>query len=402
MKENVQNNRILIIDDNEAIHQDLLKVLGSRNGNKVNVNEEETAIFGSASRALERQFEIDSAYQGQEGLEKVRQALQRDMPYAIAFVDMRMPPGWDGIETVQRIWQEDPNIQIAICTAYSDYSWRDIIEKLGETDRFLILKKPFDTMEARQMAGSLTRKWGLLNNLEHLVKEQTREVVEGRDLTVFALAKLAESRDPETGEHLERMRDYSQILAEQLAKQGPYKNQITEQFLTDLYRSSPLHDIGKVGIPDTILLKPGQLSTDEFEVMRRHTLIGEEAIKAIVEHSGSGSFLAMSVKITRSHHERFDGSGYPDGLVGQDIPLPARIVALADVFDAITSVRVYKSASDPVVARSMIENQVGKHFDPVIVEAFNACWDDFIEVGGFINNSKLELAECVLSSDVRR
>jgi len=198
------------------------------------------------------------------------------------------------------------------------------------------------------------------------------------------------------------MRTYSQILAEHIEKKGPYQKQITEQFLKNLYRSSPLHDIGKVGIPDTILLKPGQLSDDEFEVMKRHTLIGEEAIKAIAKHGKSGGFLTMAVKISRSHHERFDGSGYPDGLSGQNIPLSARIVALADVFDAITSARVYKSASEPVVARSMIENETGKHFDPAVVDAFYACWDDFLKVANFANDCRSELVECTVSDDVRR
>jgi len=244
------------------------------------------------------------------------------------------------------------------------------------------------------MACSLAQKWDLLSNLEHLVKERTEDIVSTRDLTVFALAKLAESRDPETGYHLERMRDYSQILAKYLSKEGPYQEQITEKFLKNLYRSSPLHDIGKIGIPDTILLKPDQLSTDEFEIMKRHTLIGEKAIKAIAEHGRSGDFLTMAVKITRSHHERFNGSGYPDGLIGANIPLSARIVALADVFDAITSVRVYKSASEPVVAKSMIENETGKHFDPVVVEAFCACWDDFLKVANLGNNCGSGLVEC--------
>ncbi len=384
-----KNRRILAIDDNEAIHEDYRAILG-RSVHDINVDEEEAAIFGTAIGSSEQEvFEVDSAFQGQEGMEKVRQALKEGRPYAMAFVDIRMPPGWDGVETVERIWQVYPELQVVICTAHSDYTWKDIINKFGKTDQMLILKKPFDITEVYQMAVSLTQKWNLLNNLEQIVKQRTEQIIETRDITVFALAKLAESRDPETGEHLERLRSYTHILAKQLVKEGPYTEKIDEEFLENLYRSSPLHDIGKVGIPDAILLKPGQLNKSEFKSMTKHTLIGEEALKMAAEQSQSGSFLDMGAKIARSHHERFEGSGYPDGLKGQDIPLAARIVALADVFDAITSVRVYKPALTPEAARSMIENEIGKHFDPVIVEASRVCWDDFLRVGDLVEKCRL-------------
>jgi putative two-component system response regulator len=388
---NKTNRRILVIDDHEAIHADYRAILGAADIHPINVDEEEAALFGAALNSPKQAyFELDSAFQGREGLEKVQQSLQAGRPYAMAFVDVRMPPGWDGVETVQRIWQVDPQLQVVICTAHSDYSWREMIRKLGKTDQMLILKKPFDNIEVHQMASSLTQKWDLLNNLEQMVKRRIKQIAETRDITVFALAKLAESRDPETGEHLERLRYYSQILAEKLANEGLYADEINEQFLKNLYRSSPLHDIGKVGIPDAVLLKPGRLNADEFKIMEKHTLIGEEAIKMAARQSNSGGFLNMGAKIARSHHERFDGSGYPDGLSGKDIPLPARIVALADVFDAITSARVYKSATQPEVAKSMIINEAGKHFDPVVVETFCVCWDNFLNAGGFVDNSKPE------------
>jgi putative two-component system response regulator len=203
------------------------------------------------------------------------------------------------------------------------------------------------------------------------------ELVATRDAAVFALAALAESRDPETGEHLERLRCYSQLLAEELSRTGPYRHQIDRAFLEDLYRSSPLHDIGKVGIPDAILRKPGKLTPDEFEIMKRHTTIGAEALARASHEAGCAGFLEMAVEIARYHHERFDGRGYPAGLSGRDIPLPARIVALADVYDALTSPRVYKEAFAPELARSMIEEQCGRHFDPVVVEAFRASWHQF-------------------------
>jgi PAS domain S-box-containing protein len=238
--------------------------------------------------------------------------------------------------------------------------------------------------------------------LEQMVQQRTAEIIGIRDVTVFALAKLAESRDPETGEHLERLRAYSQILAEILREEGPYTNEIDEQFLEDLFRSSPLHDIGKIGIPDTILLKPGRLSVGEFEIMKRHTVIGAETLGCSATQNKSGSFLIMAAEVARSHHERFDGSGYPSGLSGQHISLAARIVALADVYDAITSSRVYKSAFEPRVAKNMVEKEKGKHFDPAVVDAFRAGWEDFVNVQGLIDNHKPELVKSAASNDARR
>ncbi|MFB0525042.1 MAG: HD-GYP domain-containing protein, partial [Phycisphaerae bacterium] len=172
--------------------------------------------------------------------------------------------------------------------------------------------------------------------------------------------------------------------------------------LEDLYRSSPLHDIGKIGIPDAILLKPGQLSVSEFEIMKRHTTIGAETLERSATRNKSGSFLIMAAEIARSHHERFDGSGYPAGLSGQHISLTGRIVALADVYDAITSSRVYKSAFEPEVAKNMIVKEEGKHFDPAVVDAFRAGWDDFVNVRGLVDSHKPDLVESTASGDARR
>ena len=192
------------------------------------------------------------------------------------------------------------------------------------------------------------------------------------------MAKVAESRDQETGGHVLRMREYSQILAEQLHSHGPYADQIDRQFLDDLYRSSPLHDIGKVGIRDEILLKPGKLTPQEFVLMRQHTTIGANILDQAVMGARGGGFLTMAALIARFHHERFDGTGYPAGLRGRTIPLPARIVALADVYDALTSARPYKRAFSPQQSRAMIAAESGRHFDPVIVEAFENSFPRFL------------------------
>lgn len=176
-----KNRRILLIDDSESIHEDFRAILGNNKADTTTLNEAKTAIFGETPNPSEQiNFEIDSALQGQEGLQKVRQSLQENRPYAMAFVDIRMPPGWDGIKTIKRIWQEYPELQVVICTAYSDYKWNDIVAKLGQSERLVILKKPFDSVEVYQLASALTEKWNLarkaslkMEQLEQLVREQT-------------------------------------------------------------------------------------------------------------------------------------------------------------------------------------------------------------------------------------
>lgn len=380
--EDQYNRRILVIDDNEAIHEDFKMILAEEDHDTASLDQAKAAIFGDdvVVKAPKVSFTVDFAFQGHQGLEMIEKAQKQGDPYIMAFVDGRMPPGWDGIETIQRIWEKYPKLQIIFCTAYSDYSWEEVVRKLGHTDRLYILKKPFDNIEVRQIACSLNEKWMLLNNLDQIVEKRTEEIEEVRDITVFALARLAESRDPETGQHLERIRAYSQMLADQLRKDSAYSSQIDDKFMEDLYRSSPLHDIGKVGIPDCILLKPDGLTDDEFEIMKQHSVIGAESLEETTKITSSGSFLKMAADIARYHHERFNGTGYPEGLAGTDIPLSARIVALADVYDALTSIRVYKPAFNPEIANAMIIEEKGEHFDPVIVDAYIARRFDFLNV----------------------
>lgn len=384
------NRRILAIDDNPAIHEDYRKVLAASHAED-DLSDMESLLFGEGetSRSCQRDsgFEIDSAFQGREGFELVKQALAENRPYATAFIDVRMPPGWDGIETAQRIWEIAPGLPVVLCTAYSDHSWTEISEKLNRTDQLLILKKPFDNIELRQMAASQTEKWrlGKLANirceeLEALVQERTRDFLTTRDMMFYTLARLAESRDAETGAHLDRMQQYTKALATWLRDNGPYRDQIDDQFVEDIFSSSVLHDMGKVATPDKILLKPGPLTPDEFEVMKQHATIGADALDEAASLADCCRFLKMSAEIARYHHEKFNGEGYPCGLSGTDIPLSARIVAVADVYDALTSDRVYRPAIDALDAKEMINEESGRHFDPAIVEAFNACWNQIIQI----------------------
>jgi len=354
--------RILIVDDDQLNREILHEILGE-------------------------EYELATAATGEEGLSRMK-----DFDPDLVLLDIMMP-GIDGYEVCRKI-KSTPQGELTLVALVSGRA--STKERLGGykvgADDYIV--KPFDHNELVARVNILFRLRGALTELaganaeiqaysaklERLVQERTAEIVETRDVTVFALAKLAESRDPETGEHLERMRSYSQILAEELAETGPYTGKIDETFLTDLHMSSPLHDVGKVGIPDVILLKPGRLSATEFEIMQRHTLIGADALREAAGHTKSGGFLNMAAEIAGAHHERFDGSGYPKALSGTDVPLAARIVALADVYDALTSVRVYKSAFGPEVARSMIEDEAGKHFDPAIVDAFRERFGDFLEI----------------------
>src|ERR1017187_5299042 len=177
-----KNHRILVIDDNHAIHADFRKILGRSQDQSRNLGVMEQALFGEAesSRAVVPVFEIDSAYQGREGFDLIEKSLKENHPYAMAFVDVRMPPGWDGVETTAKIWEKYSELQVVICTAYSDYSWENMLNKLGYSDRLVILKKPFDNIEVMQLAISMTEKWRLyqqakfrLEDLERMVRERT-------------------------------------------------------------------------------------------------------------------------------------------------------------------------------------------------------------------------------------
>ena len=214
-------------------------------------------------------------------------------------------------------------------------------------------------------------------DLELLVRKRTESILRHRDAIIFGLARLADSRDNQTGEHLERIRSYSAVLVRQLARSDP---SMDASFVDELPLASTLHDIGKVGIPDAILLKPGPLTTEERSVMEQHATIGGECLAAIQERLGEDNFIETARQIALAHHERWDGHGYPAGIRGEQIPLPARVVALADTYDALTSRRVYKFALDHATARRAIVMESGGQFDPLVVEAFLASENEMRQI----------------------
>ena len=201
-----------------------------------------------------------------------------------------------------------------------------------------------------------------------------------RDVAIVSLSALAESRDNETGAHILRTQEYVRALANQLKHRNSFREYLTQERIELLYKSAPLHDIGKVGIPDAILLKPGKLTDAEFEIMKTHAVIGAEALATAEKQMGSSSFLTLAREIALSHHEKWDGSGYPSGLIGDDIPLSGRLMALADVYDALISARVYKPAFSHEKAKGIILQGKGTHFDPQIVEAFLECENEFMQI----------------------
>jgi len=212
---------------------------------------------------------------------------------------------------------------------------------------------------------------------ENLECEIQRQLVSGlarRDAMIYGLARLADYRDTDTGQHLERIGRFATLLAHEIR---PSHDEIDDPWIERLALASSLHDIGKVGIPDSILLKPGKLNDDERAVMERHTIIGADTLISIRDRIGSDAFIDMAIDIALAHHERWDGTGYPFGISGQEIPLSARLVALADVYDALTSPRVYKPAMSHGRAAEIIREGRGTHFDPRVVDAFDAVEDAF-------------------------
>ncbi len=273
-------------------------------------------------------------------------------------------PSMSGLELCRQIRSSCAinYVYVILLTARSQAS--DSIEGMSAgADDFIV--KPFQPSELTLRVRAGERLLGL----------------ETRDLLIFALAKLAESRDTDTGAHLERVRTYSRVIAEHLAKLPKYREAVNADFVRLIYLTSPLHDIGKVAVPDTVLLKPGALTLEEFEVMKSHTTHGAETLDAALNEFPVARYLRMARDIAASHHEWYDGSGYPLGLAGDKIPMCGRIVALADVYDALTSRRVYKDAYSHEKARAILMQARNTHFDPDVADAFLANEKKFVTIG---------------------
>lgn len=363
-----------------------------KNGLRVLLVDDSPLNLQILRKVLQPYYELDEATSGEAALAKAR-----EFSPDLVLLDIMMP-GLSGYEVCERIKKGPCGTftQVILVSGKASSSERlkgyqaladDYIVKPFEHDELLSkVRVHFRLREAQSQlwqANSLIQQAN--DQLEQLVSKRTQEVIAAQDVAVFALAELAETRDPDTGAHLHRMRAYAQRLAEDLALHSCYAQDIDAAFLDDLYRSSPLHDIGKVGVPDAILQKPGKLTESEFQIMKQHVAIGAVTLEHAAAHRGAGRFLVMAAEIARYHHERFDGKGYLLGLQGQEIPLSARIVAVADVFDALTTVRVYKPEIPAEEARAMIVSEAGTHFDPVVVQAFERCFEDLQTIRTSLN-----------------
>lgn len=228
------------------------------------------------------------------------------------------------------------------------------------------------------------------------LERRTTELHLSHDLTIVALGTIAKTRDNETGKHIQRTKSYVQVIADRLAPLQRYRDTVTHEQWTQIWKSAPLHDIGKVGIPDHILLKPGKLTTEEFQVMKQHPVIGRDALRMAGKGIGlEFSFLSVAKDIAYGHHERWDGTGYPEGIKGEAIPLAARMMTIADVYDAMISKRVYKPALPHATAIEAIRDGRGGHFDPSLVDCFLEDADEFHCIASRFRDEKDETEDVV-------
>jgi putative two-component system response regulator len=249
------------------------------------------------------------------------------------------------------------------------------------------ISKPFQVAEVLARVDTHVRLRRLQQQIEldnrhlhELVEAQVRRIADAHLATIFAIARLAEARDDETGQHLERMQTFCQLLAAGLSRCTSWKNTIDHNWIDDLFHASPLHDIGKVAIPDAVLLKPGKLTAEEFGIMKTHTTHGAHTLRAVHQRFPDNNLIAMGIEAALSHHERWDGTGYPDGLNGEKIPLSARILAVADCYDALRSKRCYKAAVPHDETCAIILEGAGTQFDPAVTAVFRDLSETFRDV----------------------
>ena len=323
---------------------------------------------------------IFNACDGIEGME-----ILKKQEIDIIILDLNMPR-MDGFE-VLKVLRDDPvysKIATLILTNYDESDNEIKGLALGAVD---YIRKPLNIESLRkriEVHANIREEQKKIedNNrmLEGIVRERTEELVLTRDTTIHALIGLLEIRNIESSNHTKRTQLMLRTLCDHLRTKSEYREILTEEYVDELYNTAPLHDIGKVGIPDGILLKPGKLDPDEFIVMKKHTSYGVEALSYGLDSKKMPSFIKTAIEMAGTHHERYDGTGYPNGISGKDIPLSGRLMAIVDVYDALTSERVYKPAYDHTYAMNIIKQECGKHFDPQLVEAMIEIQQQFWEI----------------------
>lgn len=331
------------------------------------------------SELLRDSYRLIVANSGPRAFQLIRAGQKPDL----ILLDVMMPE-MDGYAVLEHLRSDSAtdDIPVILVTAKTDSAGEKLGLELGAVDYIhkpinppLLLARLKTHLALKAATDKLKYR---AESLEQEVTRRTRELHAIQDVTVLAMSSMAETRDNETGNHILRTQNYVKCLAEALADQAPFAAQLTPEYRQMLFKSAPLHDIGKVGIPDAILLKPGKLTAEEFEIMKTHTTIGYEAIVRAEQSLGTDlDFLVCAKEIALSHQEKWDGSGYPQALAGTDIPLSARLMAIADVYDALVSKRVYKDAFSHETAIDIMSKGRGTHFDPVIFDTLLCVQDQF-------------------------
>jgi putative two-component system response regulator len=346
---------ILLVDDVEANIDNLVETLG-------------------------HDYDVSVALDGVSALEHVAD----EIPDLI-LLDILMP-GMTGYEVCEKLKNNPITINIPIIFLTSMTEEQDEAKglALGAAD---YITKPFspnlvkarvnNQLELKKQREELKKH---RDHLEELVKERTQELALTQEVTIYSLTSLAETRDPETGGHILRTQRYVKAFARKLKEVPVYQGLLNDTTIDLLYKSAPLHDIGKVGIEDRILLKPGNLTDREFEKMKYHTTYGRDALQVAEEKLGDNSFMRYAREIAYTHHEKWDGSGYPDGLAGDFIPVSGQIMAIADMYDALISKRVYKQPFSHRKAVSIIRESKGTHFDPAMIDIFLSVEEEFRQI----------------------
>jgi putative two-component system response regulator len=361
--------------------------------------DDDPAVLETLNECLRPHYQTRIGTRGQKGMELARMHPQPDL----ILLDIELPD-IKGYAVCAALKQDPLTAPIPVMFLSSHADVGDITRglELGAVDYVtkpvvppILLARVQTHLRLRE-----ARDWLQDQNvhLESLVSERTRdleartlELEHSQDLTIFALGSIAETRDNETGNHIYRTSAYVEVMARQLAVKSSWQDRMAADGWERIWKSAPLHDIGKVGIPDHILLKPGKLTVEEFEVMKRHPTLGRDAIRsAEIRVKSEGSFLRVASEIAYGHHERWDGTGYPQGIAGDAIPLSARLMALADVYDALISKRVYKPAMPHVQAVEIIQAGRGSHFDPEVLDAFLGLTDRFDDIASRFSDSSPE------------
>ena len=342
------------------------------------VVDDEPANLTLMNGLLRTSYLVKGANSGARALQIIRET-----PPDLILLDIVMP-GMSGYDVCRELKADEAvsEIPVIFLTSNSDAAHEKMGFDLGAVDYItkpvsppVVLARIRTHLENKASKDFLRDK---NTYLEAEIERRTEEVRAIQTVTIRAMASLAETRDNETGNHIRRTQHYVKVLAEALKEHPRFQHFLTDSQIAQLLKSAPMHDIGKVGIPDSILLKPGRLTAQEFEVMKTHAALGAQSIQRAAADLGKQTeFLDCANDIALSHHEKWDGSGYPQGLVGDAIPISARLMALADVYDALISRRVYKEGMSHAQASDIIVEGRGHHFDPDVVDAFVAIQDTF-------------------------